>query len=138
MSVRSQVALSLLFVGLFIAVLMGLNRFYGWSIGAYLEGVFHGNRDKRDVEITMIANLDSKVLRMTFRVYCKNEPQRRETQQKVPRIQHELVNEVNENRMTRALLEHDLASVRKHVLQIVNHVMTESVQSVHLVRFFFD
>ena len=138
MSVWKQVAMSLLIVGLLIVALMGFNRVYGWSVGSYLKGLFHGDGKNQDVEVTMIANIDSRVLRMRFRIYCKNEEQRQETKSKVPRIQHELVNEVKERRMTLAILDHDLASVRERVLHTVNDVMAEPVQSVHMVRFFFD
>jgi hypothetical protein len=138
MSVWKQVTGSILIVGLLIIVLMGLDHVYGWSVGSYLENFFRGEGKKQDVEITMIANIDSKVLRMRFRVCCRNEKQRQETQNKVPRIQHELVNEVNEQQMTMAILHRDLASIRARVLRTVNGVMTDPVQSVHLVRFFFD
>ena len=138
MSAWKQVAMSLLIVGLLIVALMGFNRVYGWSVGSYLKDLFHGDGKNQDVEVTMIANIDSRVLRMRFRIYCKNEEQRKETKSKVPRIQHELVNEVKERRMNLAILDHDLASVRERVLHTVNDVMTEPVQSVHMVRFFFD
>jgi len=138
MSVWKQVAASILIVGLLIIVLAGLDHVCGWSVGSYLENFFRGEGKKQDVEITMIANIDSKVLRMRFRVCCRNEQQRQETQKKVPRIQHELVNEVNERRMTLAILNRDLASIRERVLQTVNGVMTNPVKSVHMVRFFFD
>lgn len=138
MSMRKQVAVSILIVGVLIAVLLGLDHVCGWSVRGCLEDLFQGNGKNQEVEITMVANIESKVLRIRFRVYCKDEEQRQETKKKVPRIQHELVNEVKERGMILAILEHDLASVREHVLQTVNGVMTHPVHSVHMVRFFFD
>jgi len=138
MSVWKQVGASILILGLLIVVLMGLDHVGGWSLGAHLEDFFRGDGKKQDVEITMIATMESKVVRMRFLVCCRNEQQRKETQNKVPRIQHELVNEVKEQRMAMAILAHDLPSIRERVLQTVNEVMTNPVKSVHMVRFFFD
>jgi len=123
-------------VMIIVTVLIG--RRMGWSARPYLENLTSQKRVNLDVEVTLVANIDSKLLRMKFYICCKDEDQQAEALCKVPRIQDELVDRVKDYELVRSVATHDLESVRRHLMEVVNRKLTFTAEEVYFDRFFFN
>jgi hypothetical protein len=96
------------------------------------------NWKKHDVEVTLVTDVHSKVLRMKFMICCKGDEQRSEALHKVPLIQNALINEVKEREFTISIVEHNLDEIRKRLLRVVNREISSPVKGVYMDQFFFN
>jgi flagellar basal body-associated protein FliL len=90
------------------------------------------------VSIPCVVNYESKVLRLSLSVTCRDKDQRSEVKEKIPRIQHALINTLCQPAAIDKVMDRDMDWVREHAAGTINAQMSSPVKGVYLDAFFLD
>lgn len=97
-----------------------------------------GDEQLSVVSIPCVVNYQSKVLRLSLSVTCRDKDQRSEAKEKIPRIQHALINTLRRPAVAHKVMGRDMDRVREHAAGTINAQMSSPVKSVYLEAFFLD
>jgi hypothetical protein len=128
----------ILLAGILIAGSLGVHRYHKEAVLDWLLEFQSGGDASNDVELFFLSSVDTKTLRVNLTVRCRNRRQKREVQQKEPRIVGGLIECTRHPKLVASLESRDLEPLRSYWTEIINETTDTPVRSVHLDRFFFN
>ena len=93
---------------------------------------------KKTVSCAVFTAIGSKDLRLGFAMPFKGGRQRKELEQLLPRIKHDLQVTANQPRVASWFEHRDFDAIKNHLLTIINTHTEKPVKVIYLEFFFFD
>lgn len=91
-----------------------------------------------NVRCVLRSTIGPQTLRLTFHIPCRDYVQKQELSRNLPRIQHDLVMNMDRKEISKSLKERDFEMVRGHLLAIVNKHTSRPVDTLYFDDFALD